>query len=445
MKTRKQHKKSRNGCLTCKSRHIKCDEQKPGCYNCERYATECIYPLQKRRIRTPDYLAPIAVSTPSLAESTTSHQGTLSEISNEDQEFVLHVSQLRLLHQFSTVTAKTLSAESRNEDVYSSYLVKVAFDYPFLLHGVLALAALHLSLLEPGRRPEYLLQAERHHRISLNRFRVEISTVDEFNYEAVFFFNPEHAFDSVLSNLILTQRVRPLVGEFYARLTQSELGRLRPEDTRGIDWDTAEPPVSTELVRLRQFADVAQKLYTEEITEAYTDAIRILLVVFHVAGQSLVPPSDALLKLWIHFVSPRFMELLSERQPGALFIFAHYAVLLKRASHYWFLGGVAEQILTIAEALLPTEWGAWRTNSEMQPWLIVLVVIIAAGATVCCGLAVSQLCSPEESASKIKSISQEQAIYMAEVHARNMDTLARESGRIHFQKRITDEWQGKGR
>lgn len=40
---RKFHKKSRNGCTTCKRRRVKCDETKPICARCERMGIECVY------------------------------------------------------------------------------------------------------------------------------------------------------------------------------------------------------------------------------------------------------------------------------------------------------------------------------------------------------------------------------------------------------------------
>lgn len=35
-------KRTRTGCLTCRKRHIKCDERKPGCSNCERSKKRCL-------------------------------------------------------------------------------------------------------------------------------------------------------------------------------------------------------------------------------------------------------------------------------------------------------------------------------------------------------------------------------------------------------------------
>jgi hypothetical protein len=150
-----------------------------------------------------------------------------------------------------------------------------------------------------------------------------------------------------------------MVSRFYVEMKNSELNRIIPEDVIDIDWTTQEQPPDTELVQLRKFAEVVHHVYPPDIVDAYVHAIRLLEVVFMVAEKSPNPPSDALLKIFQHLVSDRYVELLSERQPGSLIIFAHYAVIMHRAEHYWFLEGVAEQILRIADLTLPGEWKSW--------------------------------------------------------------------------------------
>ena len=145
------------------------------------------------------------------------------------------------------------------------------------------------------------------------------------------------------------------------------LGKLIPKDVQGIDWLTQEPPEETELVQLRKFADAVHHLYPPDIVDAYGFAVHILVLTFAEAGKSREPPSDALLKIWIHLVSDRYVELLSERQPGSLVVYAHYAVLLQRSSvRYWYLNSVAEQILRVAEALVPSEWAVWLDWPKQQ-------------------------------------------------------------------------------
>jgi hypothetical protein len=180
----------------------------------------------------------------------------------------LNVTQLRLLHHFTTVTAGTLAHDAASELVFATHLVRTAFDYPFLLHAVLALGALHLSRLDDSFSPshaEYCLLADRHHDAALSDFRTRILEIDQTNWKAVLMFagalfpysctasvaasdNLELAFDNFLSNLALTRRVRPMVTGFYDEMVKSELGAMIPSDVKGVDWEVKEAPAKTEYV-----------------------------------------------------------------------------------------------------------------------------------------------------------------------------------------------------
>jgi hypothetical protein len=40
----KKHKRTRSGCFTCRSRRIKCDENRPTCERCRKGSRDCVYP-----------------------------------------------------------------------------------------------------------------------------------------------------------------------------------------------------------------------------------------------------------------------------------------------------------------------------------------------------------------------------------------------------------------
>ena len=293
--------------------------------------------------------------------------------------FTLNVLQMRLLHHYTTVTAQTLGASPDAQAVYATVIPQTAFEYPFLLHVMLALAALHLSRLQEfsPEAVEYALIGGRHHEAALTNFQATVRDIDETNFQGVLMFaaflfpyscassiepdhDVDHAYETLLSNFSLTRRMRPMVASFYGAMKASVMERIIPEDVKGIDWATQKPPIETELVQLQKFAKALHHLYPQYIVDAYGYAIHVLTLTFAAAEKSHNPPSDALLKIWIHFVTDRYVELLSERQPGSLIIYAHYAVLLQRGSNqYWYLAGVPEQILRVAEALVPSEWSGW--------------------------------------------------------------------------------------
>ncbi|PSR84424.1 hypothetical protein BD289DRAFT_260942 [Coniella lustricola] len=46
------HRKSRNGCLKCKTRRVKCDEIQPVCGNCSRLCLDCAWPSEPHDLRS---------------------------------------------------------------------------------------------------------------------------------------------------------------------------------------------------------------------------------------------------------------------------------------------------------------------------------------------------------------------------------------------------------
>jgi len=295
-----------------------------------------------------------------------------------------------------TVTAKSLAVHTNAENVFADTFIQISFRHPYLLQAALSLSALHMSRLSDREEArEYSDQAEKYREAALDSFQTMVRDIDMSNYKAVLLFTGtlfphacaaslsagddfEHSFSTIVSNIVLTRGMRPMVNRFYDLMNESELGQMIPGDVKGIDWQTEEQPPNTELVLLRKFSEIVHHVYPPDIVDAYGYACHVLELVFHVAANSATPPSDALLKIWIHFVSDRYVELLSEKQPGSLIIFAHFAVVVHRAAkHYWYLEGVAEQILRIADHMVPGEWKSWldwpkeqiqRTSTPATPY-----------------------------------------------------------------------------
>lgn len=376
--------------LRCSANHVQsqCDEQQPSCANCVKQGTPCEYRLLGDRTQSNGSPLPVSSITPSSAEAAppdTAHATPNTAIC-QNPELVLNVSQLQLLHHYTTVTAKTLAYSPVAQHVFESSLVLAGFQHAYLLHSILALAALHLSKLTDRSHPdrnEYMRLADLHYDAALADFRARVSDIDDSNWQPILFFagvlfpyscttsisvtnDVEQALSSFITNLILTRRTRPLVVTYYEEMISSELAEVIPEDVRGHDWTSAEAPAETELVQLRRFSEVVHHLYPPDIVDAYGQAIHVLELCFDVTTRYNNSPTDALLKIWMHFISDRYIELLSEKAPGSLIILAHYAVLIHRGRRYWYLEGVAQQLLEIAIAFVPSEWSAWLDWPKAQ-------------------------------------------------------------------------------
>jgi hypothetical protein len=134
--TRRSHKKSRFGCLVCKTRKIKCGEQKPACANCEIKGLECVYPAPDHSKRSKDRDPFITLSKRNVGP-VTGTPGT------ESASFTML--DMRFFHHFLTTAYPHLPIG--NDAVWVNDIPSFAEHHQYLMHAILSLGASHLSRL----------------------------------------------------------------------------------------------------------------------------------------------------------------------------------------------------------------------------------------------------------------------------------------------------------
>ncbi|KAH8818726.1 hypothetical protein DL96DRAFT_1820144 [Flagelloscypha sp. PMI_526] len=150
--TRKRHTSSRIGCLTCKTRHVKCDEVRPVCKACSRRRTACVW----QENLPGDLLSAILPRVARAAlKVSTDHQLSLSPLS----EF--RPKELELLHNWTTNTLFTFIPDfPAIRYGFQVSLPQIAFQNEFLLHATFAITSLHMHHLLPSS--DYLPRAKVH-------------------------------------------------------------------------------------------------------------------------------------------------------------------------------------------------------------------------------------------------------------------------------------------
>lgn len=66
--------------------------------------------------------------------------------------------------------------------------------------------------------------------------------------------------------------------------------------------------------------------------------------------------------LWAYPLSKRFHDHLISHHPAALVLLAHYCVLLHTVNHFWYMSGIARELLEDIEAKMHPgfrEWLVW--------------------------------------------------------------------------------------
>ncbi|EED18612.1 conserved hypothetical protein [Talaromyces stipitatus ATCC 10500] len=203
--TRRFHRKSRNGCMQCKQRHVKCDENKPSCGNCAQTNRACsflrmlpsiptslgnlssggispaIYPKQSGPPTPASAPSPSALFSSCTSSTATTPTIPLINIdtklfnqynSTQTPEFTL--ADLSMMHVWATETSLTLSPAPEVQQVWARTITQIALQHRFLLHGILATSALHVAYTKTSstmENRELVDYAARHQAIALNLFQ----------------------------------------------------------------------------------------------------------------------------------------------------------------------------------------------------------------------------------------------------------------------------------
>jgi hypothetical protein len=140
--------KSRMGCRECKTRKVKCDEQRPIYGSCSKFNKRCSF------LRTTPYLWGLGLSNEQIKRGKSisaqkperdAGEGS-SKHAKDNPGYTLD--DMRLLHHLTSCISTTMSDGVEAHQKWAPTVVQIAFAQNFLLQGILALAALHMASLK---------------------------------------------------------------------------------------------------------------------------------------------------------------------------------------------------------------------------------------------------------------------------------------------------------
>ncbi|KAL4922007.1 hypothetical protein BDW62DRAFT_172855 [Aspergillus aurantiobrunneus] len=177
------HTKSRTGCLQCKKRRVKCDENGHPCGNCAFRNVKCEYPNPSTTASSAEPARPNPVpqqGSPDIPEVHPPVAGLTSP----------NKLLLELMHKFSTETYKSLVSEPSDLHVWQTVIPRRALDHDFLLDGILSVAALHTaSTVDPPAARPYLDAAMAFQSRASQPFQTAIENISPENCDAVFAYS----------------------------------------------------------------------------------------------------------------------------------------------------------------------------------------------------------------------------------------------------------------
>ncbi|KAL1640167.1 hypothetical protein SLS58_007281 [Diplodia intermedia] len=409
--TRRSHKKTRTGCMQCKQRRVKCDEQKPTCGNCIKREQSCSLqfvvpnlPYSRPAAQKPN-LAPTSASSsrtqspvalaPNILPQPASPSPALASpasTSTQTPGLTFSVEDMELLHHYTVSTSLTFSTRSDVLEVYRLAAPEIAFSDPPLMNGLLAISGLHRAhcCSDIEKRRLYSTIAAAHQNIALGAFRERLSNLTRENCPGVFLFSawltlyvlgsmhrlqsadPDAA--SVIdfedpSEWIRLMRGVPSILRQSAVWSWIRESPLRPILEPGLVTDE---PLSPELER--RFATLRRALIDEplhvstpdapqmdeEECKVYAESLAMLqkYTAFILRPSTPEGPLDLVgtTMIWPNIVPDRWVDYLGQHRPGALVMLAQFAVLVNNLRGFWWAKGWGQGLVVIAWKLLPPEW-----------------------------------------------------------------------------------------
>ncbi|KAI9701736.1 MAG: hypothetical protein M1820_006364 [Bogoriella megaspora] len=372
---RKAHQKTKDGCTSCKKRHQKCDENRPKCWACTGYSTEC--DLGQRSQKPTSQQSLPAASVPDAPMLSSKIKGL------EDKSTGLNLCDLELLHQYLIATCMSTNQKPEVTSRIQITMPALALQYTFLMHGILSMAAVHLARIRPARQEEYLLIASRYQNLALPAYRSAVQHLDARNCHALVAFSkgilwsafayppcivsPGFAIDVdedgdwlpnwfhlLYGSCMLVKAARGWIEAGpHPHLVNLLIAPLEP----AVDSDTQH--ILDFVAHLNMISgDVGE---TESLTiEIETDAALRLCNSFAIAAMSdQNTPLRNAVNAWIESLPPAYLTMLQNKNPRSLVILAFFCVLIQRSETVWYMQGNAKRLLLVIEQNLDSSYMPW--------------------------------------------------------------------------------------
>lgn len=284
-----------------------------------------------------------------------------------DNRFVANLAQLELLSHFYGATWQSLGRCLLSEKATVELLFKYAVSAPYLMHQVLALAALHLAVIRPEHATYFRDYSVGLQTRAITLFNMAKTDVNESTCVPMFLFSTFlgiHVLcdtlnyhqeeltvflDKFVTYLHLHRGVRAVINDSWESLKETELKPI---------IDAAPPREENESSRV-ECDDLKELIDRSDLGESsaaiYQDTIKDLRWVFTIVGQpGTQVDNPQMVFAWPTIIPIEYVRLLQQRRPEALVILAYFAALLHQHRHFWcFNDGGTFLVRSISDYLGP--------------------------------------------------------------------------------------------
>jgi hypothetical protein len=278
----------------------------------------------------------------------------------------LPLGELELLHHWHTAIALSLAQDEALVDVFQTHVPHNGLSYPFLMHSMLAISALHLSRgASDLRRQKYSTLAIQHHSRALSLCAPLLGHVTSANCHALFacallIASFSFAYQGLHMD-IGPMSVSQVVDVFkLVRGTASILKNaqqwIEQGDLRSLSKFTRCAPQSKRSKQVDDGYAQLEALLVQQARDGHSHSSRVAQAVVlrstkhlrDVYDSCIVKESQRIIQAWPAVIDYEYLDLLLKKERSSLVTLAHYGAILHVTAKAWWMEGWGKILVNVA-------------------------------------------------------------------------------------------------
>lgn len=256
---------------------------------------------------------------------------------------------------------------------------EMAFSHDYVLHAVLAIAALHLAYLRPSRKAFYAARGSMHHELGLRIATSLLPHISDINCTSLWLFSclagifamasPRKPEDFLLVNskgladwMVLMRGISSIIDSSEQKLFSGPLGLVFQSGHHRFKLRSSEPFMigsahdnEVQLLQQRILNSCVDPTHTEAYTMALAEMRKSLNTLY--GSSKTYEASDAF--IWVFRAPEAYFVLLQEQEQNAICIFALFCLLLHKLTMYWWAEGWSVHLMNQVCRLLDESHRSW--------------------------------------------------------------------------------------
>jgi hypothetical protein len=274
---------------------------------------------------------------------------------------------MKLLWFYTSTTSNSFSIENGFgrpvQDIMRSTLVQLAFENPFLMDSLFALASIHMQatnqIMDNGRGTYYRAKAVQSYRRAIEEskpktFPALLSASLIFTALTSEIFRDRYSQDLFILDWITIWRGIGIMVDLTTVAGMFRAG-IDPLFYRPVmDLEAATAAIPNELLFMISSIPADDPDYLN--VQTYYTTLKFLGSLYQNLPDDFGPLMHLRVITWLTFLNEKFIKLARQKQPRALIILAHYACFLKIARDVWWIKDIGQRTLTDICNYLGPEW-----------------------------------------------------------------------------------------